>query len=878
MPSKSYRGKKEANNGRSRSSQNRRNIDSDEPKAIRNMKRQAERERELASKRSNTSNKTKKGKRKKNKKNSKHPKLMTAIKIFIIIFLLLCVVGAGIIAGTFFGLFGDDFEISKEELTIAAADSVIVDQQGNKIVDLSGDEKRKIVNLEEMADYLPKAYVAIEDERFYNHSGVDFKRTAGAILSTIKGNSSYGGSTITQQLVKNITKDDERNGFAGIMRKVKEWAKAYQVERMISKQQILELYLNILYVGGNNLHGVELGSQYYFAKPAKELDLAECAFLAGINSSPSSYNPYDPSVDNSEKIKNKTNTVLNKMKELGFIENEDEYNAAVAKVDAGLQFQQGQINSNNIYSYHVDATITQIVEQIMEERGISKELAENYVYGSGLKIYSTVNNSIQSRLEEEYKKDKYIISGQKRKDGVLLNDHSQSGMAVVDYRTGYVLGVAGGLGEKTEARGWNRATQMTRQTGSSMKPLAAVAPALEEKLITAATVYDDSATDFGGGYTPKDYNKFRGVINIRQFIETSQNIPALKILAELTPEKSLEYLKKLGITSLKDDEDNILSLAIGGMKNGVSPLEMASAYGTIANGGVHITPTFYTKVEDMNGNVVLTPKQETTRAISEQNAYITATILQEPVKGAGGTATYCAIPGMDVAAKTGTTDDDFDRWLCGFTPYYSAACWYGYDVNEEVFYSSNPAGLIWDAVMTDIHTDLPNATFQMPSGIVRETACRASGCLASSGCGNSYSELFTPDNLPQRCQGHGSQKICNESNLVATEYCPDTRTNYFGTVIQKEQLKLWKPLGGRASGTRITGICDIHKAPEDEKPTNKPDTNTNSKNTANTSSRNTTTNSSSKNTTTNTSSKNTTQTDDKKPSGNDKTKPSTSDD
>ena len=375
---------------------NRKRVEAEEPKAIRNMKKESAKKKV---------NQTKRTPNKKIKRKSKHPKLMVATKVLVIIFLLICIIGAGIVAGTFFGLFGDDFEITKEELTIAAADSQIVDQNGTVVTTLSGDEKRKIVNLSEMAEYLPKAYVAIEDERFYSHDGVDYKRTAGAIVNTLFGKSNYGGSTITQQLVKNITKDDERSGFAGVLRKVKEWAKAYQVERMISKDQILELYLNILFVGGNNLHGVELGAQYYFGKSAIDLDLAECAFLAGINTSPSKYSPYDTSTDNTEKIKTRTKTVLAKMKELGYIQNDEEYNAAVAKVDAGLPFQQGNIASNNIYSYHVDATITQIVNQIMEERGISKELAENYVYGSGLTIYSTVDTNVQSRLEEEFKKE-----------------------------------------------------------------------------------------------------------------------------------------------------------------------------------------------------------------------------------------------------------------------------------------------------------------------------------------------------------------------------------------------------------------------------------------------------------------------------------------
>ena len=748
-----------------------------------------------------------------NKNKKQHTKLKIAIKIFIILILLLCVIGAGIVAGMFFGLFGNEFEITKDELKIGASNTVVVDQNGAVIANLNGDEKRKVITLADMSNYLPKAYVAIEDERYYKHSGVDFKRTAGAIVHTVFGGSSYGGSTITQQLVKNITKDDESSGIAGIFRKVKEWAKAYQVERMISKDQILELYLNILFVGSSNLHGVELGAEYYFNKSAKDLDLAECAFMAGINNSPNSYDPYDESKDNSAKIKKRTLTVLSKMKELGYIQNDDEYNTAVAKVEEGLKFEKGTVGGGTTYSYHTDAAIEQVINQVMEEKGISRQLAENYVYSSGLTIYSTVNPEIQARLEEEYSKSKYIVTSPSKKQT------SQSGMAIVDYKTGNVLGVAGGLGEKNGA-GWNRATQMKKQTGSSIKPLADVAPALEEKVITAATVYNDVKTDFGGGYTPKnDGDKYRGPINIRQFIETSQNIPALKIMRELTPKKSIEYLEKMGVTSLDEKEDDILSLAIGGMTDGISPLEMASAYGTIANDGVYITPTFYTKVVDNSENTVLTPKQETKRAISEQNAYIVKKIVQEPVVGASGTAKYCAISGMDVAAKTGTTDKSYDRWLCGFTPYYAAATWFGYDDSEEVKgFSKNPAGQIWSAVMADIHKNLAGASFTKPNGIVEATVCRTTGCLAATGCTDVYKEIFTSDNMPEKCEGHGSQELCAESGMIANEYCPTRKVNNYGASIPKEKLNLWKTMSGsNASGNKVNEICNIHKKPE-EKP------------------------------------------------------------
>ena len=717
-------------------------------------------------------------KAKKEERRKKHKILKFFLKFFlilIILLLLLLIAGMWGFAGLLLGWFGnEDIQISKEDLVIKVSNSVIVDQNGTVLADLSGDEKRKIITLEEMADDLPDAYIAIEDERFYNHSGVDFKRTAGAIANTLlNGDSSYGGSTITQQLVKNITNDNESTGIEGIKRKIREWQRAYQVERMISKEQILELYLNILFVGANNLHGVELGAEYYFDKSAKDLSLAECAFMAGINHSPNSYNPYNTIVDNSEKIKNRTITVLDKMKELGYI-SEEEYQNAVTEVQNGLQFGTGKIMGGSVFSYHTDAVISQVVEQVMEEKNMTEQMAKNYVYSSGLTIYSTVDMNIQNRLEEEYQKEKYIISGRERNsDGTLLNEHSQSGMAIVDYKTGNVVAVAGGFGEKTSA-GWNRATQMEKQTGSSIKPLADVAPALQEKIITAATVYDDSSTRFGKNYEPKNYNGFKGLINIRSFIRTSQNIPAVKIMVELTPKKSLEYLQNMGISSLDPVTDNVLSLALGGMTSGVSPLEMASAYGTIANDGVYISSTFYTSVTDANGETVLTPKQETRQVISKQNAYIMKTIIQEPVKS-GGTATYCAIPGMDVAAKTGTTDNDYDRWLCGFTPYYTAATWYGYDNSETVYFSGNPAGQIWDAVMTDIHKDLPSATFVRPEGIVERTVCRTTGCLASRNCTNTYTEIFTEDNLPQQCANHRK--------------------------VPKETLGLWTPLNRNRNTT-----------------------------------------------------------------------------
>lgn len=804
-----------------------------------------------------------------------NPKFKMALKILLVIFLLLCVIGAGVIAAMFFGLFGDEFEITKEELTAGSSNTIVLDSENKEIANLNVEEKRKTISLSEMPEYLPKAYIAIEDKRFYSHSGVDLKRTMGAILGAVTGNSSYGGSSITQQLVKNITNDKQRSGIAGVTRKLKEWTKAIQIERMISKDQILELYLNIIFVGGPELHGVELGSLYYFNKNAKDLDLAECAFLAGINNAPNSYNPYDESLDQekvAKLIKDRTLTVLSEMKKQGLISNDDEYNAAVAKVEAGLKFEKGNTGGESQYSYHTKAAIEQVIEQVMEEKGLSREFAKKYVEGSGLTIYTTQNSSIQARVEEEFAKSKYQIKGRERNDdGTFKNDHTQAAMVIIDNSTSQVVAVGGELGNNM-ATGLNRATDAVRQTGSSMKPLADIAPGLQEKVITAATMYDDKPTVFGGNYQPNDWTtKYQGVMNIRQCIKVSQNIPMVKIMMELTPKKSIEYLKKMGITTLNDKEDQTGSLAIGGLSKGITPLEMAGAYAMIANDGVYTTPTFYTKVVDSNGNTVLTPYQQKTRVISEQNAYITRSIVQEPVTS-GGTASFCKISGMDTCAKTGSTDKYKDRWLCGMTPYYTAACWWGFDTPETLTYANgsvysvdgrNPAGQIWSQVMKDIHKDLPNKTFNTPStGLTQAQVCRSTGCLATNTCTDTYTETFTTDNLPQKCEGHGTQRICQVSGKLANEYCPaeSVKSVSYGGTLPKEQLGLWKTLSPSKTGNeQVTEKCDVHKKPE-EKPKNNtvennPTVDNSKNNTTNTSNNttggnNTTTNNTTENTTT----------------------------
>ena len=777
-----------------------------------NNKKESKKTKNNSNKKSNATNK-----KEKIKFSKKHPKLSIILKICLLLFIAFVVIAAGIICGMIYGGWGDDFEITKEELVIGSSNSIILDKDGNKLAELSGDDNRKIIKLDQMPQDLKDAYVSIEDERFYDHNGIDIKRTGGAIVKYAinRGNASFGGSTITQQLVKNITQEKDRSGIAGIMRKVKEWAKAYQIERMISKDQILELYLNIIFVGGNKSNlGVEVGSEYYFNKPASELSLAECAFLAGINHSPNKYNPYGET-DHTELIKNRTKTVLNKMKQLGKIE-QAEYDEAVKQVDEGLKFEQSQA-LGTMYSYHTDATIAQVIEDVAKEKEISKSLATTYVYSSGLTIYSTQDTALQEKMNEVMVDDSGSYS---RKSKLVDGATSQAAMVIIDNETGYVAGVVGGLGEKTESRGLNRATQSPRQTGSSIKPLTSLIPAINEGVITAATIYDDTRSEFlNGTYNPKDYNTPKGLISIRSAVTTSQNIPFVKVVSEITPAKSIEYLEKMGVTSINHEKDGLAALSIGGFTNGITPLEMAGCYATIENNGVYRRPMFYSKVTDANGNTVLEGKQTTEQVFSEQAAYVIKNILQSVVKS--GTATYCAISGMDVAAKTGTTNSNYDKWLCGFTNYYTAACWYGFDKNEEVTGSNNVAGRIWDAVMTKVHSGLESSRFEKPSGVVSATICRASGKKATSKCTDTYSEIFVEGTVPGECDAHSnSAEVCEDTGLLANEYCPHKITKYYSYLVEKERLGLWNNISSSVSNAPNT-YCTEHSKASTETPVKK---------------------------------------------------------
>lgn len=508
---------------------------------------------------------------------------------------------------------------------ISNTPSTVIDTTNNTIATLGNERKQTNISYSEMPSSLINAYISIEDQRFYKHFGIDIKRTGAAIFSYIfKGNSSFGGSSITQQLVKNITNDNSST----ITRKISEWIRAIELEAILSKEEILEAYLNIIYVGPN-IYGVNNGATYYFDKNISELNLTQCAFLAGINHSPNSYNPFEKDTD-LEKISKRVITVLSKMLELNYISNE-EYIDATENIESKLAFKKGNISSKGtgIYNYHTDALISEIIKDISNKKNISTNFATNYVNMAGLKIYSTQNTDIQNEMEKEFNKNKYIIKSKKN------TDTSQAAMIVLDHKSGYVLGCVGGLGEKNISRGFNRATQAIRQTGSASKPLAVLLPALDTKIITPITILDDSLTTFNDGtdegYTPINYNNYLGNITVRRAVESSQNIPFVRIMEILTPSVSISYLKKLGITTLTEKDNNI-NLALGGLDKGISPLEMAGAYGTIANDGTYIEPTFYIKILDNNNKTIIKKEQKSEKVFSAQVSYILKNLLMQPVK------------------------------------------------------------------------------------------------------------------------------------------------------------------------------------------------------------------------------------------------------
>ncbi len=619
-----------------------------------------------------------------------------------------------------------------------------LDKKSGKYVEyahIQSEENRIWINIDSMPPDMQNAIVAIEDERFYHHKGVDIKRTAGAVIKELTGGSTYGGSTLTQQLIKNLTGDKEHSKA----RKIREMVRAVALEKRLDKTEILELYLNTVYFG-QNCYGVETAANRYFGIHASDLSLAQSASLAGITQYPAEFDP----ITNPEKNEKKRKLVLDKMLELEYI-SQDEYDEAInTKLEFTEKDTMGKHEDAN--SYFTDYIIEKAISDIMKTNGCTKEAAAKTLNNGGLKIYATIDTDIQSAMDEEYKNDNAFIKNSK-------GERVQSAMVISDPYTGQIKGMIGGIGKKTGKLVLNRAWQSVRQPGSSIKPLSIYGPALDTGIYNASSTINDKPLKIGKWEPKNDSRTFTGSMSMRRAIMKSQNIPAINIGLKLTPEVSYEYLtEKMHFSSLTDDDKNLASMALGGMTHGVSVLEMTAAYSSIVNGGQYHEPIAYTKITDSAGNTIIdNTKTKSNKVFSEDAAFILCDIMKGVVTS--GTGYGAKINNMDTAGKTGTTDNDTNRWFAGFTPYYCGVTWYGYDTPQRIYgISGNPSLKIWKRVMDKIHKDLKAKEFEKPDTVKKVTICPISGKLATSRC-NGVSEYVTRASKPSSyCTSHNVTK------------------------------------------------------------------------------------------------------------------------
>ncbi len=692
--------------------------------------------------------------------NKKKPKKrFRALKITLTALLLCFVMVLAVVGGAMLGFIDNTTELIANDKNLDFSSILYyIDAETGQPVEMErlyAKQNREWVDLNQIPENLKNAFIAIEDERFESHRGVDWKRTFGAFLGWITGNSSYGGSTITQQLIKNVTGDDARSPI----RKIQEIIRALNLERKMSKDQIIEMYMNTIFLG-EGCHGVQTASNVYFSKDVSELTLAECASIAGITQYPSKYDP----LINFEEHKKKQELVLDKMLELGYI-SQEECDAAKAEQ---LALKKGTTNTEGdvVQSYFVDMVIDDVVRDLMAKEKMSESQATKMVYQGGLKIYTTEDPKVQAALEEVYTNDANFP----KYPGEAV---PQSAMIVMDPYTGHIKGVVGGRGEKAGDRVLNRATQTLRQPGSSIKPLSVYAPAMEAGLITPATIVNDGPIQIGDWSPKNSYSGFLGDITVQTALEKSSNLPAIKILDKLTVDRSFQFMtNNLGFTTMVSSEirkdgktysDKYLSsLALGGLTDGVSVKEMCAAYQPFVNSGVYTKPVSYTKVIDPSGQILLENKQESSNAMSAVTAYSIAQMLAGATRNGTGQGANLS-NGIFTAGKTGTTDDNYDRWFVGFTPYYVGAAWFGFDQPQAV--SGNPALTLWHKVMEIVHEDLPDKDLQQPDNVSSRVICQQSGKIAQASCENVRTCYFKPGTEPN--------SICNSHATSTPEDNPD---------------------------------------------------------------------------------------------------------
>ena len=706
------------------------------------------------------------------------------LNIFLTLLLMFTI--CGIIVGTTFAVYvknyliDDDFDIVGLENSLDSTTKIYVPSGDGSFTELAderiyGNENRVWVSYNKMPKNLVNAFVSIEDERFWEHNGVDWKRTFGAVSQFASGNQSYGGSTITQQLIKNVTEEDDTT----IQRKVTEIFRALSLSEKRSKEEVLEMYLNRIHLSRSN-YGVQAAANYYFGCDVSELTLTQCACLASIPKSPTKYDP----VRNPDENKKRSDVVLDKMCELEYITEEECEQAKNADLGINITEEDILAQISKPYSYYKDALIDQIIEDLQEQYKYSRTYASDLVLSGGLEIYTTMDPYVQEIMEEFYEN---MNSFQIVNDGI----QPQSAMVIMDPYTGDVLGLVGGRGEKTGRRELNRATHSERQVGSSIKPLTVYAPAMDRGLISYSTVYDDSPLYLNNRYWPQNSpNVYKGKICINEAVIRSKNTIAVKVLKEMGVDYAYNFAKDtLHLGGIVEADRAVAPLALGGFTYGVSVLDMTAAYCMFPNGGSYAEPRLYSKVLNADGTVLLEKDINLQPAISESTATVMTKILQNVVSS--GTAARITLDQrVNCAGKTGTTNDNKDLYYAGFTPYYVGCCWFGYDIPKSLYrFNSNPAMLAWEDVMERVHqrhfdnaangveplkkfdfSKLTTASFCLDSGLLPCDKCMndARGSRVSTGY------YFGSDGKPKdECNLHLTVDWCRDSQSIAGMYCPE---------------------------------------------------------------------------------------------------------
>lgn len=619
---------------------------------------------------------------------------------------------------------------------------------------LHGEEDRVWVDLDDMSPYLKEAFIALEDTRFMKHHGVDWIRTFGVIIKP--KNIGQGGSTITQQLIKNITNNKE----VTIVRKYREILMALNLEENYDKDVILEAYLNTLYLG-SGCYGVKTASEKYFGKDVSELDAAECACLAVITKAPTKYNPL---LNPEENLKRRNHCLKLMYDEGKGCLNEEEYNAATTEnliftnspdyvpSDKIKDTKTANEEEKVINSFYVDYVIQAVRDDLMEKYGYSKQQATNQIYYGGLKIYTAVDLDVQATLEDVYVNRKSFPDMVSKKDGSKV----QSAMTIMDYK-GRIVAMVGQAGAKTQNRGLNRAANSYRQPGSTIKPLATYAPAIDMNIYNYSSMIKDYAIAVNGSLWPHNVDKSLGSgnnVTVKYAIQKSLNtVPARIINYDVGIDNSFNFLRdNFHLSRLDEKEDRTLSpLATGALTNGTTTVEMAAAYATFGNGGLYYKPYAYYKVTNSSGSEIVLSNENpaSQRAISEETSDIMCELLQTVDTSYYGTASN--VRKFQIMAKTGTTSSDKDRWFCAGTPYYVAAVWVGFDSPETLNASVNPGGKIFFRVFDNIHKGLDAKQFPKSSGTVEKSFCSRTGKLASSNCGSTQKGWYKITSLPAVC-------------------------------------------------------------------------------------------------------------------------------